>query len=258
MTFNFRRCPARVVAFCLLIASPLAWSDHLGDAIKETAESNREAARSQARIDGLSDKTRQMLDEYRLLTREIETLSTYNGQLKNLLLSQHNEQQSLLRQLQEIEVTQREIVPLMLNMLDSLEAFISLDTPFLAKERTQRLKRLREMMGRADVTRSEKFRRILEGFQIENEYGRTIEAYRADLGLEDRNFTVDFLRLGRLALYYQTLDGKTTGIWDSKTKSWQSLPDRYNRTVSNGLRIARKQIAPDLLKLPVPAPEAKK
>jgi len=232
-------------------------ADHLGDAVKETIKSNRSAAKSQAKIDGLSDQTRQMLEEYRLLIKETETLHVYNKQLKTLLISQHREEQSLERQLQEIEVTQREIVPLMLNMLDSIKAFITLDVPFLAAERQQRLTRLQEMMGRADVTQSEKFRRILEAYQIENEYGRTIEAYRADIEINGVSYTVDFLRLGRLSLYYQTLDGKKTAVWSQNKKGWQSLSDRYNRTVANGLKIARKQIAPDLLKLPVPMPEVK-
>ncbi len=240
-----------------LFVAQSAWADHLGDAVKETIQSNRSAAKSQLKIDGLSDQTGKMLEEYRLLLKETETLQTYNDQLKKLLVSQHSEEQSLLRQLQEIEVTQREIVPFMLNMLDSLEAFISLDVPFLAEERAQRLARLQEMIGRADVTQSEKFRRILEAYQIENEYGRTIEAYRADLDLNGASYTVDFLRLGRLSLYYQTLDGKKTGVWSQKAKGWQALSDRYNRTISNGLQIARKQIAPDLLKLPVPVPEMK-
>lgn len=241
-----------------LFVTSLAWADHLGDAVKETIQSNRSAAKSQSKIDGLSDETRQMLEEYRLLLKETETLQAYNDQLKKLLISQHNEEESLKRQLQEIEVTQREIVPLMLNMLDSLKTFISLDTPFLAKERQQRLARLEEMMGRSDVTQSEKFRRVLEAYQIENEYGRTIEAYRADLDLNGTSYTVDFLRLGRLSLYYQTLDGKKTAVWSQKTKAWQALSDSYNRTIMNGLKIARKQIAPDLLKLPVPVPGVKK
>jgi hypothetical protein len=245
-----------VLLLSLFVIQP-ALADHLGDAVKETIQSNRSAAKSQAKIDGLSEQTRQMLDEYRLLIKESETLHIYNKQLKTLLLSQHKEEQSLQRQLQEIEVTQREIVPLMLNMLDSLKAFISLDVPFLAGERQQRLTRLQEMMGRADVTQSEKFRRILEAYQIENEYGRTIEAYRADIELNGTSYTVDFLRLGRLSLYYQTLDGKKSAVWSQKKKAWQGLSDRYNRTVANGLKIARKQIAPDLLKLPVPMPEVK-
>ncbi|RLA21622.1 MAG: hypothetical protein DRQ61_00555 [Gammaproteobacteria bacterium] len=245
-----------ILLLSVFVISP-AWSDHLGDAVKETIKSNKLAAKSQTKVDGLSDETRQMLEEYRLLLKETETLHIYNQQLKNLLVSQHREEESLRRQLQEIEVTRREIVPLMLNMLDSLKVFISLDVPFLTKERHQRLARLQEMMGRADVTQSEKFRRILEAYQIENEYGRTIEAYRADLDLNGMRYTVDFLRLGRLSLYYQTLDGKKTGVWSQKEKSWQSLSDSYKRTVSNGLQIARKQVAPDLLKLPIPVPEAK-
>ena len=72
------------------------------------------------------------------------------------------------------------------------------------------------MMSRADVTISEKYRRILEAYQVELDYGRTLEAYEGKLGSGDDARTVQFLRVGRVALLYQTLDGKETGYWDAR------------------------------------------
>jgi hypothetical protein len=107
------------------------------------------------------------------------------------------------------------------------------------------------MMGRADVTLSEKYRRIMEAYQVETEYGRTIEAYQADLNQGEDNRTVDFLRIGRVSLYYLTLDGMEAGIWDADSETWQQLPDDYLQPVADGLKVARKQLPPDLLTLPV-------
>ena len=114
------------------------------------------------------------------------------------------------------------------------------------------------MMGRADVTHSEKFRRILEAYQIENEYGRTIETYQASLAKSDSPRTVQFLRVGRVVLVYQTLDGQESGVWNQKTRSFEILPPEYSRAITKGMRIALKQAPPDLLRLPLMTPEGGK
>ncbi len=246
---------------CLLIATlgvvvhPV-FAEHLNEAINVETTTNNAAIRSQKKIDALSDKTHKMLDQYRSATHQTETLLTYNKHLQDLLSSQEQEKASLEQQLKEIEITQREIVPLILRMLDSLDKFIALDLPFLPEERTQRLAKLKEMMVRADVTNAEKFRRILEAYQIENDYGNTIEAYRADLTLQGETSSVDFLRLGRVALYYQRFDGSETGFWNKEQKQWQILSEDYRNAIRKGLRIARKETAPDLLTLPIPVAEA--
>jgi len=235
-----------------------AYAEPLNDAINVEQATNNAAVQSQKTINKLSDKTQKMLEQYRSASHQTETLITYNKHLKDLLNSQETEKTSLEQQLKDIENTQREIVPLILRMLDSLEQFISLDLPFLPEERKQRLTKLKAMMIRADVTHAEKFRRIVEAYQVENDYGNTIEAYRADLTIKGVSSSVDFLRLGRIALYYQRLDGSETGYWDKEQKQWQTLSADYRNDIRNGLRIARKETAPDLLTLPIPAAEAGK
>ena len=67
---------------------------------------------------------------------------------------------------------------------------------------------------------------------------------------------VDFLRIGRVALLYQTHDGAITGAWDNAARAWVDLQAGvYHSAVAKGLRMARKQLAPDLLTLPVVAAE---
>ncbi len=112
------------------------------------------------------------------------------------------------------------------------------------------------MMTRAAVTNAEKYRVIMEAYQTENEYGRTIEAYRSTLQRGDREVMVDFLRFGRIALVYQTLDGMEAGVWNQVKKTWEPLDASYRTAIRQGLRIARKQAAPDLIRLPLPVPPA--
>lgn len=244
------------IAVCLSLTIPQALADPLEQAIDIDIKTNKAAISSQNTIDKLNDQAQQMLEAYRAATRHTETLQIYNQHLKELLSSQLEEKASLKEQLNQIEVTQREVVPLTLKMLQSLEQFIKLDIPFLPGERQQRLEHLKALVNRADVTHAEKFRRILEAFQIENDYGNTIEAYRGNLKLNDSVSSVDFLRLGRVALYYQRLDGSETGFWNKETNAWEKLSSDYRNAIRNGLRIARKETAPDLLTLPVSAPEA--
>jgi hypothetical protein len=162
---------------------------------------------------------------------------------------------SLNKQIGEVDVVQRQITPLMLRMIDTLAEFVRLDVPFLPEERAKRVAGLRDMMGRADVTLSEKYRRLMEAYQVENEYGRTIESYRGSLDAEGQQRTVDFLRIGRVALMYQTLDGQEVGFWDRQAGQWEELPGEYRSPIKQGLQIAKKQVAPDLIRIPVPAPE---
>jgi hypothetical protein len=142
-------------------------------------------------------------------------------------------------------------------MVQTLDQFVKADVPFLQEERANRVKSLVELMGRADVAISEKYRRILEAYQIELDYGRTLEAYQGNLGQGANAKVVQFIRLGRVALMYQTLDSGETGYWDAKRKSWVQ-DDNYRDAIKRALSVARQEGAPDLLRVPVPAPEAVK
>jgi septal ring factor EnvC (AmiA/AmiB activator) len=241
--------------FAAVIISSTAQADTL-DTAKGVAEaSNRASAQSQKKIDKMAEQTQSMLEQYRLANRRLQTLQSYNSQLARLIRSQQQEQDSLQQQIEEVEITQREVVPLMLRMVATLERFVELDTPFLPQERSERVAKLKALLDRADVTSAEKFRRVLEAYQVENDYGRTIEAYRGELQQESTARMVDFLRIGRVALFYRSLDGTEVGRWNPETNLWERLTDNYSVAVRDGLRMARKQTAPDLLTLPMPAPE---
>ncbi len=239
----------------LLIASEsLLSAENLKRIINAQEKLGRNALKSQKTIDVLADETQAMLSEYKLTLRQLESLKIYNSYLEEHVKSQKQELASVEEQLQQIDVTHREIVPLMVRMVDTLQQFVELDTPFLLSERRRRIVDLKAIMRSADVSISEKYRRVMEAYQVETEYGRTIEAYRDMLEENDLKRSVDFLRIGRIAFIYQTLDGKEAGIWDDATKTWAKLPNKYLASTRNGLRIARKQAAPDLLKLPIRAP----
>jgi hypothetical protein len=230
-------------------------TDTLDSAAAIRREANAELAETQSRIETLSDATDDLLTQYQTALRQHESLLIYNRQLEALIAAQEIEQASLVDQVDQVELVSRDVTPLMLRMIDALAAFVSLDVPFLEEERSERILDLQKLMRRADVTEAEKYRRIMEAYQIENDYGRTIEAYRSTLAQGDKELTVDFLRVGRIALIYQTLDEAEAGAWNPDSRSWETLDANLRSAIRNGLRIARKQSAPDLIRLPLLAPK---
>jgi hypothetical protein len=184
--------------------------------------------------------------------QQSEALSAYNDQLAKLVTSQDQELASLIEQIGRVTVVSRALTPMMLNMIDALGEFVALDLPFLPEERSQRVERLKKLMDQSDVSESEKYRQIVEAYQIETDYGRTIERYKGEIELDGAARTVDFLRIGRVALLFQSLDTDIVGHYDPKTKTFVKLDSSYNAAVRYGMRVAGKQRAPDdLLTLPL-------
>tara|TARA_Y100001934_G_scaffold283497_1_gene403756 strand:- start:4080 stop:4856 length:777 start_codon:yes stop_codon:yes gene_type:complete len=217
---------------------------------------NAQAKRSQAKIDALTEETRKLLSEYKTVLKEIEGLRVYNRQLQRQINNQETEMAKLANSIDQVTLIERQITPLMLRMIDGLDQFVGLDLPFLLDERSDRIERLREMMERADVQASEKFSQILRAYQIENEYGRTMEAYGDTINVGGTELKADVLKVGRVALVYQTPDGEVTGRWDASNNEWVELGDEYTTPVRNGIRMARKQLSVDMLSLPVQVPGA--
>ena len=243
------------LSLAALPAAARAQAERLERAIEAQIGADREARASQERVDQLDDETQKLLNEYRRALTDAESYTTYAEQLETQVQSQREERAEMDRQLLEVDTTSREVLPLMQNMLATLEQFVALDLPFLSEERTRRVAALKQMMGRADVAISEKYRRIVEAYQVEMDYGRTIETYEGELageGSEPR--TVQFLRVGRVTLLYQTLDGHETGYWDVDQKRWL-VDDEYAHSFKEGSAVAKKARAPEMLIVPVPAPQ---
>lgn len=253
-----RRFTRTVFAAAFLMASAgshaaLGSAEQLDRLLLAQSEADNAAQASQKNIEALDDQTQEVAQKYRRILENTKSIQDYTEHLRKQVQSQRDEIASIQRQLDSIESTSRDVFPLMQRMVAALDQFVQLDVPFLIEERTKRVQGLKDIMDRADVTVSEKYRRILEAYQIEMESGRTLEAYDGTLGEGDGAKSVSFLRVGRVALVYQTTDGSETGYWDKTQKNWV-VDNDYAHDVSEGLRVARKMKAPDLLHLPLPAP----
>ena len=242
----------RVVLILSAIAAGLGMIEYPAAAaqLKDVVDASRQnldaQVASQKRVDAFADQKIDIADRYRSTLRDSQSLRLYIQQLKAQIQAQHEEMATIQDETRSLERTGIEILPLMQKMLDTLDQFVALDVPFQLADRKERLQKLKDMMPRADVTVSEKYRKIIEAYQLEVDYGRTIEAYSGPLSGK----TVDFLRVGRIALMYQTSDGKETGYWDNSKRQWQVDNDLADG-VAEGLKIAKKQTSPDLLIIPV-------
>jgi hypothetical protein len=258
------RQPGAFLIACLsipaiLLALPTATlSDDAGSAAARLQsvelETIEQAAASQEKIKRLDAETRRMATDYRNLQLQSERLTRRKLELEEELKRQA-EELVFLQQQAEWAPQDKEIDGYLRRLVTSLEQFIRADLPFQQEKRLERVEALSLLLEQPEVSPAERLRGILQAYQRELEYGRTIEAYDGELAKEgpagDKGRWVTFLRYGRLALVYQTSDGAESGWWDPASGGWQPLDPRLGREVRRGIRIARKQMPPDLLLLPL-------
>jgi len=211
------------------------------------------AQESQERINKVVDATRSLEDDYRAINKEIDGLKVYNRLMNAQVDGQQATLQDISLSMDQVDVINRQIFPLMERMIDGLEQSIKLDVPFLMDERTKRIDDLKAIMERSDVSVAEKFRKVLEAYQIENDYGSSGEYYTQSLTLDGATRSYNMLRIGRIALFFQSDDYKITGRWDNDKRQWV-IDNSARNEVRKGLRMAKQLIAPELIVVPVHAP----
>ena len=240
------------VALFIATASLLCASNGVEKIVKNVQTANSKSKIIQKKINTYSDKSQSLYDKYLSIKKELDEQKIYNHQLKLITDTQTKQIPKLKQQLKDIEITQKKIIPLMFEMTDTLDKFVKIDTPFLYKERTSRVKNLKNYLANPDISISEQFTMVLNSYKIEYNYARTLEVYRSQINPEDDNSqTVDFLRIGRLSFYYQSLDKKESAVYDLKSHSWVKLDESYNENISKAIKIARKKLSPDFLSLPI-------
>ncbi len=240
------------IASCLAL-TPVAGADQLEQAQAIEGKTTQEAAQSQSRINRRADSSLAMRQEIEQIQAQISNLEIYRDHLQHLVSNQQVEAQSLRDQITEIKETRQGIVPLMYRMLGGLEQWLANDIPLKADQRQARVEKLKAMMGRADVADSEKFRRILEAYQIERDYGSKLDAYQDTIALNGRDIQVDVLHLGRVSLVARRLDGQQHWVWSTRDEKWIELDASAGEAVDKAFAVAQKQVAPSLLSLPLSA-----
>ena len=240
--------------FCLFTLGQNQAVEEVNPVTESVAVSSKSIEKSgltQEQIVKLDETTRILLADYQSTTKEFESLKLYNDQVQKIINSQIEEIENIILKIDELDKTNQRIVPLMLKMIEGLENFILLDLPFLMTERSTRVQNLKNTMDRGDISTSEKFRLITEAYKTELEYGRTIETYRDNILIDGVETSADFLRVGRIALTYLTVDGNKGGYWDTQASSYMKASSSIRRATGDALKIASKQAPPALIKIPL-------
>jgi hypothetical protein len=221
------------------------------------AEKVQAAKNSQIKVDRIADQTDGLLQEFKQVNKQIESLRVYNSQLERQIESQKQMMVELEESIENATIIERGISPLMANMLNALEDFVGLDMPFKLERRQQAVADLYVNLDSAKFSAAEKFRQILEVYDIESEYSLSMESYTDQIDLEGNGSLVEvqMLRVGRVALVYQSKDKSKVGVWDKATNSWQPLGSSYRRPVDQAIRIAVKLAPQDVIEIPITAPE---
>ncbi|EOD79868.1 TonB system biopolymer transport component [Grimontia indica] len=241
----------RFGAATLLSLPLLAQATDIDKAAAIETQTVKAAAASQQRIDVSDEQAQSTKAEIEKLKREIENLTLYRNHLKSLVENQEQEQASLNQQLEEIAQTRQGIVPLMYRMIDDLDVWVSQDLPIKSAQRQNRVDGLKTLMTRADVADAEKFRRILEAYQIELDYGAKLGIYQETLPLDGVERDVDILHLGRLSLVARSLNGDAFWFYEQSTTKWLPVDKRAYEAIQQAFDVANKKQPPTLMALPL-------
>ena len=246
---------AAAAAIVVVAGSVFAQSTTVDEVLQADLQRLELAQESQERINEVVEGTRSLADDYRGINKEIDGLKVYN----RLMTAQTNGQQATLDDIalsmEQVDVINRQIFPLMERMIDGLEQSIALDIPFLMAERDKRMADLKGILERSDVSVAEKFRKVMEAYQIEMDYGTSSELYRESLNVDGAVREYNMFRVGRIGLYFQSDDTNITGWYNPEAREYELLGSDHRSEIRKGIRIARQLIAPELILVPMPGPE---
>lgn len=241
----------KIYIFLFLFAINLTAQEVVDQAIDTQVDSSVESAKLQEQINKLDEESKRIYFEYKDTLNEYKSLKNYDDQLSKIVDQQIQEIKSIEEQIESLDDINIDILPLLKRMVESLSKFVSIDIPFLIDERKKRVEDLDQLITRADVTTAEKFRKIFETYQLEADFGRTIESYNGYIEIDNDNKAVEYFRLGRLGLFYRTLDGKETGFWDNTQKKWEHKGSSLDNDIKLALDIANRQSPPNFISLPL-------
>lgn len=223
----------------------------LQDIFELSAEGTRVAQASQNRVEALSDEAQAMLADYRSEIRTVEDLRAYNVQKEREIASQRRDIATLTSSIERATMIDRQILPLISNMIGVLEDFVAADKPFKLDERLDAINFLKDNLDDSNISTSEKFRLAFEAYQAENNYGREMGARDGEITLNSVVLGGKLLNVGRVALFFQTTDQSITAHWNPATKGWEELDSSYTSGIAQALKIAEGQMAPDLVRIPL-------
>nr|WP_320115813.1 DUF3450 domain-containing protein [uncultured Desulfuromonas sp.] len=198
-----------------------------------------------------SDEERTLLAEIDQLTRREDTLRQQVARIDQHLAQKHAQIDAQTRRAEETEKLRKGLQNWFQTSAQELEQRIAGSQPFLPEERRKRLEDLNTVLLADDVAVHEQFRRLMEVFEVEAQYGYTSDVYRDKITIDQQQREVDMLRLGRLSLFFTTLDGQQGGVFDPLEKRFVYLPDAMVADLNQARQQINGQSTEALTLLPV-------
>lgn len=238
----------------LLSASPAGAADvplsgRLDAALTRAVEADQRAARE---TEALAAEEAEALEVARntalrnqMLRLEVEKLERFTTELAARIERRREAQ----RRYDEIALL---IDADLVRALDKLEEAVADDLPFATTERTERLAFLRGTLADPDVTVGEKTRRVLEALNVEAAYGTSTETSTETTTLDGRETTLRVVRIGRTALFAETLDRTTVALWDPKVRTFRSTPDAQKAVTALFDELTNRSVR-NVVQLPISA-----
>ena len=247
-----------LIVVATLLGSSIALTDQIQPLLDIGEQRQNLEQASQTKIDSMDDDTSLIVNEFKTVSKQIEGLRVYNAQMRKQIERQEERLKEIDKTMKEAQVMQRQVPPFTRRMLAGIEKSIELDMPFHLAERKERIAFAKAAIDNPTVSPAEGLRQVLETFNVEMEYGRKLDSYKDTIEIEGQQREVNVLRVGRLALVYQSSDRSLTGAWDNKIEEWVPLDSSYRNPTRKGLRIANRLATVDMLELPIQNAEAVK
>jgi hypothetical protein len=225
----------------------------LDQALQVARQSTQEGARVQQEINDVADRAGDLEREYLALRQQIEDQRVYVEQQEVFLRSQANELEALQFQLERVGTIERDLTPMLLEMYVALEEFVTGDLPFQTDVRRARLDNIEQLLGDAAVPPAEKYRVILNAYEIEAAYGRSLRTYSEEVAIDGVPNEVNVLQFGRVAMVRIFQDGSME-IMTQSNPEWRQLSGSHANNVQRALRIAQEVTTPDVFVAPLPGP----
>jgi len=248
----------RAVLMAAVAASAFGGAVHaqLDQAIANARTGTEAGARTQVRVDQLDDQRTDIELEYRTVLQQIESQALFVEQQRVFIRSQENELTSLEQQIARVDGIERDLAPMMREMVQGLENFINLDLPFQMEGeggRLARIERLYTLIDNANVSPAERYRVILNAYEIESAYGRSLRTYDEEILEGGVPVVVKVLQIGRVAVIRQYPNGNLT-MRHAGSTGWEDLSGGYASNVSKAIRIADEVTTPSVFLAPLPGP----
>ena len=244
--------PSKAILGGVLIVACNAGATETERQVEQPVRQSIDARQSaQQEVDQWRGDKERLTTRFEQLQQESEALTARSEELRQSVDAAENRLAGKRRQLAEIERITGEIAPFLEELFGQLRAVSSQGPPFLREERQQRIEKLQVLMADPAVSVGEQYRRLMEGLLVEAEYGLSTEVYQEHISLNDTPTLVEVFRLGRLSLFYLTLDQKGCGFYNEATKAWEPLADSHLRPIKTAMAMAGKRQPVELLSLPL-------